>query len=164
MKKKLVGLVIIAVMITSCGGHDCEKDKSCDHDKKENTEVVEEESHEGHSHAEEAVLELNDGEKWIANEATHIGMAAMQDILIIHTDAVEKNYTDLGKKLTVQTTSIINQCDMTGADHDMLHKVLHPILETIERIKTAEDMQIGAEEVTKLDGLLTSYFEFFATK
>jgi len=45
-----------------------------------------------------------------------------------------------------------------------LHKVLHPILETIERIKTAEDMQIGAEEVTKLDGLLTSYFEFFATK
>ena len=166
-RKIITGFAVLGVLMYSCGDHDCEKEKSCDHDKKEKTEVVadeavEEKNHEGNSHAVESVLELNDGAKWIANEATHVGMAAMQDILKINAD--EKNYTDLAEKLSEQTTNIINQCDMTGPDHDMLHKVLHPILETIDVIKTAEDMQIGDNNVTKLDALLTDYFEYFTTK
>lgn len=169
MKKTFIGFAVLGVLMTSCGGHDCEKEKSCDHDKKEKTEeaveeVEETDSHEGHSHAEETVISLNDGEKWIANEATHVGMAAMQDILKIDADTDEKNYTELAEKLSEQTTSIINQCDMKGPDHDMLHKVLHPILETIDGIKNAGSAESGTEKVKELESLLKDYFEYFTTK
>ena len=165
--KKTILILVAGIVLASCGEHDCKEEKSCDHDKKAKTEAttkVEEESHEGHSHVEESVLSLNDGEKWIANEATHVGMGNMQAILNDYALADEKSFTDLGLKLSEQTTSIINKCDMTGPDHDMLHKVLHPILGTIDEIKTANNEQIGNEGVAKLKSLLEDYFDYFQTK
>lgn len=103
-------------------------------------------------------LTLNNNEKWIANEETHIGMK--------HIDSILKNNTStsgkvLGNILSKQTSYIIKSCDMEGEAHDQLHVVLVPILEEIIDIKDVENTSELEKKVTNLQRLTATYFEYF---
>lgn len=174
-KKSIILAVALAVFMASCGDHKCEEGKPCDNEKEgtsckhkhddtdndadndnmDDNDSQKETMEESNS---KVVLELNDGKKWNANEETHIGMEKMQELLKAFADSEENNYMKLGEDLSAQTTYIIQNCDMTGPDHDMLHKVLHPILETIESISEADNAE---NDVKELDYLLKTYFEYF---
>lgn len=168
--KSIALVAVMAIFLSSCGDHNCEEGKPCDHDKEgkscnhtekdvetEALEVVTEEESVSENEST-VVLELNEGNKWDANDETHIGMGKMQDVLKTFEQSEEKSYVKLGEDLSAQTTYIIQNCDMTGPDHDMLHKVLHPILETIEKISLEEDAE---KNVSELNTLLRTYFEYF---
>jgi hypothetical protein len=103
-------------------------------------------------------LVLNNGEKWIANEATHIGMKRIDSILKNNTTLDGKT---LGDALSKETSYIIKSCDMTGEAHDQLHIVLVPILEEITDLKDITDSNKAKEKVSYLKGLVHTYFKYF---
>lgn len=103
-------------------------------------------------------LTLNNNEKWVANEETHIGMK--------HMDSILKKYPDLDGEVLVDALSketgyIIKNCDMKGEEHDQLHVVLLPILESISNLKDLANASDVEKEVTKLKQLTTTYFQYF---
>ncbi|WP_411894210.1 hypothetical protein [Winogradskyella sp. A2] len=105
-------------------------------------------------------LVFNNGEKWIANTETHIGMKRIDSILKNTT------YLDgkvLGEALSKETSYIIKNCDMTGIAHDQLHIVLVPILEEITYIKDVTETNRLKDKVTYIKGLVSTYFQYFKT-
>ncbi|SDG62517.1 hypothetical protein [Winogradskyella thalassocola] len=103
-------------------------------------------------------LTLNNNQKWIANEETHIGMKRIDSILKNNTSSSGKI---LGDVLSKQTSYIIKSCDMEGEPHDQLHVVLVPILEEITDIKDVENTSELEKKVTNLQRLTATYFEYF---
>lgn len=138
MKRILLNSVIIIMMLLSC--------YSC----KNNTTEPQAIQLEG--------LTLNNNEKWIANEETHIGMKRIDSILKNHTSTSGKI---LGDVLSKQTSYIIKSCDMEGEAHDQLHVVLVPILEEITDIKDLENASDIDKKVTTLKRLTATYFQYF---
>lgn len=138
MKRILLNSVIIIMMLLSC--------YSC----KNNTTEPQAIQLEG--------LTLNNNEKWIANDETHIGMKRIDSILKNHTSTSGKI---LGDVLSKQTSYIIKSCDMEGEAHDQLHVVLVPILEEITDIKDLENASDIDKKVTTLKRLTATYFQYF---
>ncbi|WP_299121935.1 hypothetical protein [uncultured Winogradskyella sp.] len=105
-------------------------------------------------------LTLNNNEKWVANEETHVGMKRIDSILKNNTS---KDGKVLGNALSKETSHIIKSCDMTGEAHDQLHVVLVPILEEITEIKDLENTAQLKSKTDYLKRLVKIYFEFFTT-
>ncbi|MBT8324028.1 MAG: hypothetical protein HKN99_10080 [Winogradskyella sp.] len=104
-------------------------------------------------------LVLNNGEKWIANEETHLGMIRIDSILKNNTSSDGKI---LGDALSKETSYIIKSCDMKGEAHDQLHLVLVPMLEEITDLKDVTEAETIENRVTHLKGLVKIYFQFFS--
>jgi len=105
-------------------------------------------------------LVFNNGEKWIANSETHIGMKRINSILKNNTTTDGKV---LGEALSKETSYIIKSCDMKGEAHDQLHVVLVPILEEITDIKDVADSSVLENKVSHLKSLVNTYFKYFKT-
>ena len=105
-------------------------------------------------------LTLNNNEKWIANEETHIGMKRIDSILKNNTST---NAKILGETLSKETSYVIKNCDMKGDAHDQLHVVLVPILEEITDLKDVTDSGGFKNKVSYLKGLINTYFKYFKT-
>ena len=106
-------------------------------------------------------LHLNNGEKWIANKETHLGMTQLQELLGESVDSID--YSNLGAKMQDETTYIINNCSMTGTDHDQLHLVLLPMLASISEVKATTDIEAKKVAVDKIQRNLKDYFSHFRT-
>ena len=103
-------------------------------------------------------LTLNNKEKWVANEETHIGMQRIDSIL------KNSNATDgkvLGNILSKETSYIIKSCDMKGKAHDQLHIVLVPILEIITDIKDKKNTPEIDKKIESLKRYTQTYFKYF---
>ena len=103
-------------------------------------------------------LTLNNNEKWVANEETHIGMKRIDSILKNNTSTSGKT---LGDILSKQTSYIIKSCNMEGEAHDQLHVVLVPILEEITDIKDVENTSELEKKRNHLKRLTATYFQYF---
>ncbi len=143
MNRLLTSTLIIVVMLLSC--YSCKNDTT-------KIETQTEINLEG--------LTLNNTEKWIANEETHIGMRRIDSILKNNTASDGKT---LGNILSKETSYIIKSCDMTGEAHDQLHVVLVPILEEITDIKDLTNPSKLNDKVLHLKGLINTYFKYFKT-
>lgn len=141
MNRLVLKTVIVVMMLLSC--YSCKNDKS-------KTAISSEIKLEG--------LTLNNNEKWIANEETHIGMQRMDSIL---KNNPFKDGKTLGEALSKETSYIIKSCDMEGEAHDQLHVVLVPILEEITEIKDIKSTSEVEKKVTTLQNLIQTYFNYF---
>ncbi|RAJ15050.1 hypothetical protein [Olleya aquimaris] len=103
-------------------------------------------------------LRLNNGEKWIVNEETHLGMKRIDSILKNRTFSELKI---VGDALSKQTSYIIKNCDMKGVAHDQLHVVLVPILEEISNLKEVKNSSETEVSINKLKGLISKYYKYF---
>ena len=141
MKAKFSHIFIVLITILCIG---------CKNDKSNSTESII--TLEG--------LVFNNGEKWIANSETHIGMKRIDSILKNNTTSDGKV---LGEALSKETSNIIKSCDMKGEAHDQLHVVLAPILEEITDIKDVTDSSVLNNKVSHLKSLINTYFKYFKT-
>ena len=105
-------------------------------------------------------LELNKGEKWIANNETHVGMKRIDSIL---NDITSLDGNILGGALSKETSYIIKSCNMKGEAHDQLHVVLVPILEEISELKDSKNQDEMEQRIAVLRHLVSTYFEYFKT-
>lgn len=106
-------------------------------------------------------LRLNNGEKWIVNNATQIGVAKMDSILKSFNSNKDENYLGLGNNLSQQTSFIIKSCDMTGEAHDQLHVVLVPMLDEIYILKDSNIIDEQKRATNNLQLLINIYYDHF---
>ncbi len=149
MKTKILYLVILALSFTNC-----KKDVKKSVDEAPKIEEIVDES---------ATLKLNNGEKWIANLETHVGVTKMDSILKVFNSDKKKDYETLGEDLSKQTSFIIQKCNMKGEPHDQLHVVLVPMLDEISILKESKDIGEKNKAFQKLKLLIRSYFSHFKT-
>ena len=145
MNKPLWLILIASVLVpfASCSGDD------------EHTKTPSDASHrKGSGHS----LRLDNGKKWKANKATHVGMGNMQKLVAEFQASDTKDYRKLGESLQAETNTIIRKCTMTGEPHDQLHLVLNPMLGLVNKLVTGEG---GSSEVEALEKHLRDYHSHF---
>ena len=106
-------------------------------------------------------LKLNNGEKWVANNETQIGIIKMDSIISAFKTNGNQDYTSLGKDLSKQTSFIIKSCNMTGEAHDQLHVVLVPMLDEISILKESTNTEENKSALNELQELIEGYFSHF---
>lgn len=106
-------------------------------------------------------LKLNNGEKWIVNEATQIGVTKMDSIIKSFNSSKGDNFIELGNNLSKQTSYIIKNCDMTGEAHDQLHVILVPMLDEIWILKESKKVEDCSKALNGLESLIEAYFTHF---
>lgn len=141
-------LIIIVLFFMSC--------KNETHKNNSNTTKVEEVT------VEESIkLKLDNGQKWIANEETHIGIKNMDSIIKAFKSEANKDYILLGGALSKQTSFVIKNCTMKGEPHDQLHEVLVPMLDEISILRESESKDESENALGKLESLIKNYFNYF---
>ncbi|WAC02332.1 hypothetical protein N7U66_00840 [Lacinutrix neustonica] len=109
-------------------------------------------------------MELNNGEKWVANLETHTGVKQMDSLVkAFHIDST-KNYKRLGENFSKQSSDIIKQCSMEGKPHEQLHVVLIPMLDAISTLKETNTEDQAAKALDRMELLINTYFAHFTTE
>ncbi len=148
MKLQLVALYILLIFSFSC--------------KKGNNKTISKIMEEKEiSVLDTLSLKLNNGERWIVNEATQIGVTKMDSIIKSFNSNKSDNFIELGNNLSKQTSYIIKNCDMTGEAHDQLHVILVPMLDEIWVLKESNKVEDCREAVNELKSLIEAYFAHF---
>ena len=109
-------------------------------------------------------LKLNNGEKWVANNETQIGIIKMDSIVNKFKTDGNEDYSSLGETLSKQTSFIIKSCNMTGDAHDQLHVVLVPMLDEISILKESINKEESKNALIELEDLIEGYFSHFRVK
>lgn len=132
---------------------------SCNENKKQQTaepvQTVEE------SHESEGVLELNNGDLWMANAETTEGIQQMSLLAANFTDTENMEaFPELKSKLEKQFGTIISKCTMTGEAHDQLHNYLLPMKPLFKDL-AAEDLATRKSALENLTKHLSEYSAYF---
>ena len=106
-------------------------------------------------------LRLDNGKKWVVNDATQVGIIKMDSIINSFKSNKDEDFASLGNNLSKQTSFIIKNCDMTGEAHDQLHIVLVPILDEITILKESNNKQENKKALNNLEELIDDYFNHF---
>ena len=148
MKLRLVALSILLIFSFSC--------------KKGNNKTISKIMEEKEiSVLDTLSLKLNNGERWIVNEATQIGVTKMDSIIKSFNSNKSDNFIELGNNLSKQTSYIIKNCDMTGEAHDQLHVILVPMLDEIWVLKESKKVEDRRKALNELESLIEAYFAHF---
>jgi cell division protein ZapA (FtsZ GTPase activity inhibitor) len=132
---------------------------SCNQKKKQQTtepkQTIEE------SHESETVIELNNGNLWMANAETTQGIQKMSQIVATFSDTENMEaYPELKAKLEAEFGTIISKCTMTGEAHDQLHNYLLPMKPLFKDL-TAENMATRKSALEKLNKHFSEYSAYF---
>lgn len=140
--KYLIYSLLSVLVLTSCGESSTEKP------------VVETESTEPESPV-----------KMKANAETSEGMLMIQHMIISFNEMQEenKNYAVLIGELGYQCDYIIKNCSMKGEEHKELHKVLEPILASVQKAKNADSNEKIDAELQNIVSMTELFFEKFET-
>lgn len=154
--KKLFFLTLTAFTLFSCNSG-------------ANNVIVDE--HAGHNHeAEEApianaeVIPLNNGAKWKADKATSQNVAELKTIaetfkLKVTPDL--KDYQELNGEFARALNKMIQQCTMSGPDHDALHVWLEPVLKDNAKLKESSDVTASHDIFLSIDKRINNYQNYF---
>ncbi|HRO46434.1 hypothetical protein [Agriterribacter sp.] len=120
---------------------------------------------ESNDHAHETILALNNGQKWEADTPTNENVEAIRSIaqsFAVKPHTAITDYHVLGSGLQKGLNKMIQECKMSGPDHDALHQWFEPILKDVNELKKVEAIA-SAEKIfhainERLD-LYTQYFE-----
>lgn len=107
--------------------------------------------------------EVSTPKKMKANPETAEGMLMIQHMIISFNEMKEenKNYAVLLGELSYQCDYIIKNCSMKGKNHDELHKVLEPILASIQKAKNAASNEEINQELDSIVSNTELFFERF---
>lgn len=137
---------------------------SCNSTAKEENEDIQTESNEethDHDHSEHEGLQLNNGERWEANQETTAGVENMSKLLSSFT---EKDNVQAYKKLTedmnTEFSMIFEKCTMTGDAHVQLHNFLIPIKGQLETLEST-NLEECKESFAALSEHLKEYKKYF---
>ncbi len=118
----------------------------------------------GHTHAHEAALALNNGQKWKADAATNENVTAIRTIVQNFSGephASQSDYGILASDLQKELNRMIRECKMSGPDHDVLHLWLEPLLGDVNELKQTNDITSAQKIVHAIDKRLSLYTQYF---
>ena len=141
---KKLSIILIAVM-TACSG----LEKTDQHGNENSSEQ---------QHTATAV-ELKNGRKWKADEATKKNVAAMMHVVSDSSYAGAAKRKELHENVQSKIDSLISQCRMKGAEHDALHVWLGKVLKDMKELKDADNEYGEAHAALKKD--IESFYLLF---
>lgn len=146
----------------------CKDSKNQEMDKKEavtetTTETISKQ-HNGetsniYANAWKNEIELNNGDKWLANPETNEGIERMKSTLNTHTTDNLEDYVALVEKLNVDKNYVIKNCTMKGPSHDNLHVWLMPLIEKLDALSEVKSL----EEASKIKQSIRENVEAYDT-
>ena len=113
-------------------------------------------SHDQHSHAGGAV-QLNKGQKWMANPETTEGIAKMQTLVEMYLTRDSADIKTLRSGLETEFSTIFAKCTMEGEAHEQLHNYLLPLKDKLKAL----DEQAGTHEVEAIKAYLFTFSNYF---
>jgi hypothetical protein len=147
--KKLFILLFGAATLFACNSNSADN-KTDEHAKHDNVQPTE--------------LTLNNGAKWKADSITNhnvVALKTMADNFRIKPFPSLSAYQILGNDLNTSLNTMIQQCKMTGPDHDMLHQWLEPVLKESNQLKTVTDTAVGRTTFKSIDSRIDAYHNYF---
>ena len=144
MKKITILSITLLFFITSCS---MEKHKD-EHTQSEKTSA---------NHGTPDLVQLDNGNKWIANMETTEGIENMRKMIEAEQAAPVSSVAALKENLLLQFTDILNQCTMKGKSHEQLHNYLLPLRAQIDNLDEGNQK----EELEKIKLYLSAYAKYF---
>lgn len=120
--------------------------------------------HADHSHAEITALSLNNGAKWKADSITNHNVTALKTIadnFRIKPFASANDYQILSADLGNALDKMIQECKMSGPDHEALHRWLEPVLSETSQLKNITDTAVAVETFKSIDKRIDDYHNYF---
>lgn len=106
-------------------------------------------------------LSLNKGQKWEVNTEMQAPIAKAEERLQYFLDKGEGDYKSLASDLKEYNQKLIQSCTMKGESHEELHKWLHPHLDLVKDLSSAEKPKEGQAIVKQLQGSFETYHQYF---
>ena len=89
-------------------------------------------------------VQLNDGERWIANQATVEGIENLS-VMVSRFDPSDQSYDSLQSNLRDEFGLIFKNCTMKGEAHEQLHNYLLPLMELFGKLTLGDREKTLAE-------------------
>lgn len=147
--KKIFFVFTMCLIVFACNS---------DYSKKEPGESVTNE------HQNASTLTLNNGAKWKADSITNRNVARLKtatDNFRVNLSPTVEEYHLFGNDLSNGLNTMVQQCKMTGPDHEALHHWLEPILNETKQLKNVSDTVKGRSIFNSLDKNIDSYHTYF---
>ncbi|MBL4669126.1 MAG: heme-binding domain-containing protein [Flavobacteriales bacterium] len=106
---------------------------------------------------EKEELQLNNGEKWITNTETNVGIKNF--IAIINNQNLD--FSNKGENLNTEMKRIFAECTMQGEAHNQLHLYLLPMVKMFRELKESETYSGAILKQTEIKQHLASYETYF---
>ncbi|MCZ4409707.1 hypothetical protein O3Q51_12865 [Cryomorphaceae bacterium 1068] len=101
-------------------------------------------------------VQLNNGERWVANQATVDGIKNLS-VMVSQFDPSVQSYDTLQSNLRDEFGLIFKNCTMKGEAHEQLHNYLLPLMELFGKL-TLEEKEDTLEEIKKHLARFDTYF------
>jgi hypothetical protein len=114
--------------------------------------------------AQTTELSLNNGAKWKADSVTNnnvLNLRTIADNFRIKSFPSASDYQILSSDLNNALNKMIQECKMTGPDHETLHHWLEPILKETNELKNITDTAIAKTTFKSIDKRLDAYHNYF---
>lgn len=127
------------------------------------TENEDHATHEEHA-VGDTVLTLNNGAKWKADSITNhnvVNLKTIADNFRAKPFPSVDDYQLAGNDLIGGLNKLIQDCKMSGPDHDQLHKWLEPVLKQSNQLKAITDTSVARITFKSVDARIDAYHNFF---
>ncbi len=101
-------------------------------------------------------VQLNNGERWMANQATVDGIENLS-VMVSQFDPSVQSYDTLQSNLRDEFGLIFKNCTMKGEAHEQLHNYLLPLMELFGKL-TLEGREDTLEEIKMHLARFDTYF------
>ncbi len=138
INNNIVAVLPFLLLLSACGTSSDKRD-----------ETVQEANHHHHG-AEVGVIELNNGEKWEADENTLSVVARMETQVSEFERTGRTAPKVLADSLSQQMNLLVSGCTMKGKGHDELHKWIMPLTDQIKQLSAATTADETSQRVNQL--------------
>lgn len=110
------------------------------------------------------IPELNNGEKWQADDSTNANVAALKSTVTEFKQIpkpTEEDYITFHESFTAGLNKMIQQCKMKGPHHDALHVWLEPLLKDNKDLAVADSKNERERLVQQINDRLAIYPKYF---
>lgn len=117
-----------------------------------------------HEAIQENTLALNHGAKWTVDESTRKHTDRLYQLVsAFHEKATPdfSAYQNFANGLQAELNLLISDCRMKGAEHDMLHHWLEPVLKDVKDLMNTTNSEAAAAVVTTLTTDMRKFNQFF---
>lgn len=124
-----------------------------------NTSQEKAENKEEHQHETGSEIQLNNGAKWKADSITKVNVAAISQVVNDSSYRNANNKVQFSNQVQAKLDTLVNQCKMTGPDHEALHAWLKQVLHDLKEIKEDEGKYEKNYAALKKD--VESFYDYF---
>lgn len=157
-----------AIALSGCSDHEPQQhahnDAVSQHQPLQKREQVRAHEHGGHdSHASQAALSLNDGNKWATDEALRHAMHGIVELMQphLHQPAASADYSTLSHGIHSNIEYMVQNCKLEPAADAALHVIIGEMIAGTELLDGKQGEAARSQGVEKIAQALTSYTQYF---